>query len=190
MSLRQKKKQNWTKYKNFFAERIPAQARNWLLEPGSLTHRIKRLCGNRRFEVKVLGQSYRCATLSEAKVLRVPAGIRVLVREVQLCCNDESWLYACTLVPVTTFIGRLQRLKRHGNRSLGAALFADRTMRRGPLYITKKQSGNQIMWGRRSVFYLQNRPLLVAEYFLPELYRAEEQTWGVSTGGLNDMKAR
>ena len=173
------KNEKWKEYRSFHNYATSEQEHSWLLEPGSLTHRIKRLCSGRNFAVKVLAQKYRNATLGESKALCINAGTRVLVREVNLCCNDEPWLYACTLVPVTTFVGRLRRLKRHGTRSLGAALFADRTMRRGPLFITCNSINGQLMWGRRSLFYLQNQPLLVAEYFLPELYRAEQQAQGM-----------
>ena len=37
----------------------------------------------------------------------------------------------------------------------------------GPSFKTTIRIDNQLLWGRRSVFYLQQKPLLVSEVFLP-----------------------
>ena len=64
---------------------------------------------------------------------------------------------------------------------LGAVLFADPCMRRGVLQISELSSEHPMfaqatgrlkrkpkrIWGRRSVFYLGDKPLLVNEIFLP-----------------------
>ncbi|MCK5090914.1 MAG: hypothetical protein KAR30_00150, partial [Gammaproteobacteria bacterium] len=61
--------------------------------------------------------------------------------------------------------------------------FADNSMRRGELEIASIVPGQRLfdlatsglknkpdmIWGRRSVFYLSDKPLLVSEIFLPEL---------------------
>lgn len=146
-----------------------------------MTQRLIQACGCRPFRVKLLGENFRYVSLDEAYALGVRSGTRVVVREVQLLCNEIPWIYARSLIPVTSLQGRLGRLKQQGNRSLGATLFADRTMRRGPLEIRCANAGelpgqtaatvnkNAPVWGRRSVFRLQGRPLLVSEYFLPAL---------------------
>lgn len=174
-------KTRWRRYHAFYGRRIPASRLDWLLEAGSLTRRLIHTCGCRPFRVKLLGEHYCYAALDEAHALGVPEGARVLVREVQLLCDGIPWVYARSLIPVTSLEGSLRRLKRQGTRSLGATLFADRTLRRGPLEfccvdafaipagIDSKKGGN--IWGRRSVFHVQNRPLLVSEYFLPALFK-------------------
>lgn len=169
----------WRRYRVFHKRRIPACNLDWLLEPGSLTQRLIQTCGCRPFRVKVLGENYRYAALDEALALGVPNGTRVVVREVQLLCNETPWVYARSLIPVTSLEGRLRRLKRQGSRSLGATLFADPGLQRGPLEICRVDAGevpadaeskNAEIWGRRSIFYVQDRPLLVSEYFLPALF--------------------
>ena len=66
-----------------------------------------------------------------------------------------------------------------GSRPLGAMLFADRTMQRDEVMVTSL-AGSQlpsglglaqddIVWGRRSIFRIAAKPLLVSEYFLPAL---------------------
>jgi chorismate--pyruvate lyase len=173
-------KQNWREYRPHYKTRIPAETLSWLLEAGSLTQRIKLACGCGAFRVNVLNEAWQYAGMDEYTLLGVRENARVLVREVQLLCDETPWLYARSLIPATTYTGRLRRLKHHGSRSLGAALFADRTMRRDPLQIIAVQpdvipgniqNTNRLVWGRRSVFYLQDQPLLVAEYFLPDIYK-------------------
>lgn len=103
-----------------------------------------------------------------------------LVRQVLLCCNDQPLVYARTVIPVTTIQGARRRYANMGNRPLGAMLFADRTMRREPVQVSRlpvTDKANQYtdidepIWGRRSVFRVSGKPILVSEYFLPELLR-------------------
>ncbi|HEX7028542.1 MAG TPA: chorismate lyase [Gammaproteobacteria bacterium] len=174
----------WRRYHDFYRHRIPIDALDWLLEPGSLTQRLIQTCNSRSFWVKLLNENYRQVSLDEAYILGVRDGVRVKVREVLLQCDETPWVYARSLIPVTSLKGRLRRLKQQGNRSLGATLFADRTLRRGPLEIrcvhaaglpVEASAGTDKtdpVWGRRSIFYLQGMPLLVSEYFLPALFKS------------------
>lgn len=111
-----------------------------------------------------------------------PAG-RALIRQVQLLCGNRPWVYARTVIPATSMCGRLQRLARLGNRPLGAMLFADPGMRRGRVELARITPGQTLfaaalghtgrdtpaaIWGRRSVFRIADKPLLVSEVFLPQ----------------------
>jgi len=103
-----------------------------------------------------------------------------LVREVFLCCNDKPLVYARTVIPSTTLQGAQRLYANMGNRPLGAMLFADRTMRREAVQVailSASDEANQYadtdepVWGRRSVFRVAGKPLLVSEYFLPEILK-------------------
>lgn len=177
----------WRRYQPAYRRDIPADCLNWLLEPGSLTRRLVQACGHHPFRVKLRAERYQYVTLDESRALGVSNGIKVLVREVQLLCDESPWVYARSLIPVTSLKGPLQRLKRQGSRSLGATLFADRTLRRGPLEIRCVDAaevpvemdggGKRVnVWGRRSVFHVQNQPLLVSEYFLPALFKHQNKS--------------
>jgi chorismate--pyruvate lyase len=87
-------------------------------------------------------------------------------------------------MPRQTLVGRLRRLADLGTRPLGATLFADPSMRRGPVEVARlmpdqglhrlvagavPECAKQPVWGRRSVFRLSDKPLLVYELFLPEI---------------------
>lgn len=117
-----------------------------------------------------------------------------LVREVLLCCGDTPLVYARTVIPSSTVQGALRRYANMGNRPLGAMLFSDRTMIREPVQVAmlpedsiaqkyadkagpdsaehdliNRDTGN--VWGRRSVFRVSSKPILVSEYFLPQLLK-------------------
>jgi len=103
-----------------------------------------------------------------------------LVRQVLLCCGDTPLVYARTVIPVTTIKGAQRRYANLGSRPLGAMLFADRTMRREDVQVAvlpASHEANQFtradesVWGRRSVFRVAGKPLLVSEYFLPDLIK-------------------
>jgi chorismate--pyruvate lyase len=156
--------------------------RDWLLDPGSLTDRLRSNCAG-RFSVRVLDQGWQRPRLDEARILGMRAAMLGWVRQVQLLCDGEPQVFARTVIPVTTLRGAERRLARLGNRPLGAVLFADPGMRRGPVELAcigpgqsmfaEATCGLQIqpqgIWGRRSVFRIGGKPLLVTEIFLPAL---------------------
>ncbi len=104
-----------------------------------------------------------------------------IIRQVQLLCDERPWVYARTVIPVSSLSGRLRRLTHLGARPLGAMLFADRGMRRGVVELARIRPGEMLytdavrdlwqthdeIWGRRSIFRLAHKPLLVSEIFLP-----------------------
>jgi chorismate--pyruvate lyase len=170
---------NWRSFRNFQQRGIPPAVLSWILDGDSLTQRVRALCGQRTFRVQVLQLSYRYASTAEAALLHLRPGIRVLEREVQLCCGSTPLIYARSLIPVTVFTGRAQRLKFQGSKSLGATLFSDPSVTRGALQIAALPAAHipgaqavaqTLVWGRRSVFHLQGQPLLVAEFYLPQLF--------------------
>jgi chorismate--pyruvate lyase len=81
---------------------------------------------------------------------------------------------------MTTLQGAQRRYANLGNRPLGAMLFADRTMRRDEVMVSRLTVGDVLyevtgvnkgdVWGRRSIFRVGGRPLLVSEYYLPALF--------------------
>jgi chorismate lyase len=117
----------------------------------------------------------------EARLLHLDFRRYAFVREVHLLCGDQAWVFARSVIPPHTLTGRHRRLAHLGTRPLGAVLFADRSMRRGTVEITCLRPGQrlfeeatsvldspvQLVWGRRSVFFVAGRSLLVSEFFLP-----------------------
>jgi chorismate--pyruvate lyase len=80
-------------------------------------------------------------------------------------------------LPLRSLTGRLRQLRRLDSRPLGGFLFRQPGLERAPLeisrlgpgcdYVPASLQGDAPLWGRRSVFRLDDRPLLVSEVFLP-----------------------
>lgn len=175
----------WRERRHLFAATLPGAVADWLFDAGSLTRRLQRACGG-RFRVEVIRQGWARPLLNEATRLGVDPDHVALIREVYLYCDRVPWVYARSVLPQTTLRGRQRRLAHLGNRPLGAALFADPGMRRDALEVTCLQPQHRLfntataglrerpaaIWGRRSVFYTGDKPLLVNEIFLPPLLDA------------------
>ena len=132
------------------------------------------------FRVEVLQQRIQAARLSEYRALTLNHRRWALVREVLLHGNGKPWVYARTIIPLSTLKGYLRHLHFLGNRPLGEALFKDPTMQRNnlqlaaikPEHLPRNARKLQPAWGRRSTFRLRGKSLLVAEIFLQDLLKA------------------
>lgn len=162
---------------------LPKGLRGWLLDQSSLTAKLIELSGG-DFEVQVLRQHIGRPSLSERRRLGLGLGNWVLVREVVLLGRGEPWVFARSLVPLTSLVGPLRQLRHLRARPLGAFLFAQPGLSRDPMevsrilsantYVPQSLQGKAPLWGRRSVFRLSGRPLLVSEVFLEPFSRMFE----------------
>ncbi|RKZ99576.1 MAG: hypothetical protein DRQ47_10820, partial [Gammaproteobacteria bacterium] len=90
-------------------------------------------------------------------------------------------VYARSLLPLSRLTGEEEELARLGNRPLGQMLFKNPNLQRKNLKISSfeqspslsgllnilKLDDSGLLWGRRSLFYLNNKAFSVAEIFLP-----------------------
>jgi len=176
--MRNRLRQRWLSGSRFQLNAAPKQLQSWLKESGSLTQRLLNAC-DKTFSVRVLKQYIRLVQQNEAQLLRIPLGSRVIIRDVHLLCGSTPWVYAHTVLPLSTLQGHQQRLAAIGNRPLGALLFADPSLQRGALQIVRLPTNHShqitqtrnptTVWGRRSLFQLGKKPLLVSEFFLDAL---------------------
>ena len=170
----------WRIGSQIFSDIIPAQMSCWLFDPASLTSRLTGACEG-RFYVKVLEQTWRTPLQNELRRLGICYRQTALIREVLLYCDEIPWVFARTVIPKRTLTGKRKHLANLGLKPLGAVLFADPDMQRDEIEVAKLTAGQPLydravqaltdipptIWGRRSVFYLQGKPLLVNEIFLP-----------------------
>ena len=166
---------------------IPEKYLPWLFDPASLTERIVNRCHG-GFRVQLLDQRRARPLRSEAQALGMRLGSRAIVRQVRLMCGHTPWVYARTIIPPPTFARKFHRFTRLGARSLGTMLFADPSMQRGGVEVACLTPVDQLyylatrdladkpetIWGRRSLFRLGGKPLLVCEFFLPDIAEFSE----------------
>jgi len=172
-------KQRWYQRHQLFNQSIQTSLSPWLFDASSLTARLIALYG-KDFSVRVISQRWQKLNSEEAAAMALNGVRSALVRQVLLCAGDTPLVYARTVIPATTIQGAQRRYANMGNRPLGAMLFADRTMRREAVQVAMlpvKHTAHQYaktdepVWGRRSVFRVAGKPLLVSEYFLPALLK-------------------
>lgn len=171
--------QRWYKRRQLFSKRPSTEVRSWLFDHASLTARlIRHSVGD--FRVELLSQEIRRPTLDEAEALNISTDRFALIRQVNLCCAGQAVVYARTVIPLSTLTGAERSYSNLGTRPLGAMLFSDRSMQREEVTVTQLQTDDalykktkaqgEVVWGRRSVFKVGGKPLLVSEYYLPNLF--------------------
>ena len=157
---------------------MPENLVPWLIDNGSLTRKLVALSKD-QFEVEVLRQDAATPDASEANALKMTQQTPVTIREVVLKGRGHPWIFARSILPMTTMTGRLVGLRTLSNQPLGELLFQDPSMTREPLEMAclparilsvpaALAAGDEPLWARRSVFFLDRKPLLVSEVFLSE----------------------
>lgn len=166
------------KWQNKSSDQRSSQLMDWLFDPTSLTARLKRHCLT--FHVEVLGQEIiACPTNEACEIVR--AGEKVLAREVLLYCDNIPHVFARSLLPLTSLTGEQKALAELGDKPLGQVIFNNPSLERKLIEIASFNMQSSVgrlaqqlslatleeLWGRRSLFYLEAKPLIVAEVFLP-----------------------
>lgn len=173
----------WFDHTHLSARKLDPEVISWLDDRGSLTKRLMDYCPG-QFSVRVLSQQWITPQVEEARLLGVPRRQLALLRQVQLLCDDMVCVYARSIIPLSTLKGKHMRLKRLGDRPLGGYLFAQpnlkrshqhiaRIVKKDPLFkiaLPENEPNCDQVWGRRSLFSMGRKSLLVSEFFLPALF--------------------
>lgn len=174
----------WHSAKNF---ELSALQKQWLLSTSSLTILLNELSDN-NFSINVKSEGISSDTLHELikdtplSTLNEP----FFIREVTLNGNGVPWVYARTAIPKTTLHSSNDALTKLGSSSLGNYLFTHPSFQRSSHEIAYLEKENKLyqkacqavdnstlppLWARRSVFILDENPLLVSETFLPAFWK-------------------
>ena len=148
-----------------YTKPIPDTYRHWLFLPGSLTKALQQ-CSD-AFSVQVLSEERFVTSQSIFGLADQGEETEYFSRKVALKNHQTPWVMAHTLIPQSSLQQGLQELTRLQSRPLGELLFADPQVKKDNNQITLFDN----IWGRRSRYWLQGLPLMVTEYFLPELIR-------------------
>jgi chorismate--pyruvate lyase len=163
----------------------------WLRERGSLTRRLRALCGA-DFRVEVIGEDWRKPFPGEAKLLKLPSRKLVWTREVALLAGSRPLVLARSVMPREMLRGRHALLSHLGQRPLGEWLFTNPDLRRLALEFARVPADHwrtgpanargrgAAIWGRRALYRIARQRLLVCEFFLPELFRLEGEVHDLS----------
>jgi len=159
---------------------ITANLRACMLDTGSLIKHLE-YYSPERILLTLEAQSWGKPHPDESKILNLRNAGYGLLRETFLTCGEHPWVYARTIIPPQTLMG--SRILAHWrNKPLGNYLFSDKQTYRGKIEIAEFKTSNapyspiynlaieedNTLWGRRSFFYIKNKPLLLTEIFLPE----------------------
>ncbi|APC16851.1 chorismate--pyruvate lyase [Pseudomonas frederiksbergensis] len=154
-----------------------AQTLDWLFDEGSLTRRLTRLSDD-GFSVTPLFEGWQPLRADECAALELPEGSEGWVREVYLRGHGEAWVFARSVAARSSLQDGGLNMDELGSRSLGELLFCDQAFQRGAIEVCHypaewlpSESRAPERWGRRSRFDRGNLSVLVAEIFLPALWR-------------------
>lgn len=151
---------------------------DWLTNPGSLTARLKLHC--EAFTVQVLIEGEYPLSADEQAQLNL-SDSQGFVREVLLKLDGIPWVFARSVMPLSTAHCDGDKFASLGNKPLGAVLFSSPDMQRSSIEVAKfdhktplqkvisrlNAGESSTLYGRRSCFLLSGKSLLVSEVFLP-----------------------
>lgn len=169
----------WFQNRQGVCHALPENIQSWAYEAGSLTRRLRNFYGD-AVAVKILFHRWQTPFLSECRLLSVPQHRYCLIREVLLHAADKPLILARTIIPEQTIKGVHRNLSHLGSRPLGEVIFSYPKLERLEMDIAllkpdtwtahaiASASISQALWGRRTVYAIAHRQMLVSEFFLPE----------------------
>ncbi|MFL9813540.1 chorismate lyase [Stutzerimonas sp. VN223-3] len=174
--------QDWLTADHFPTALDPA-LHDWLfVDKGSLTRRLTELAAG-AFSVTPLAESWQVLRDDECAALGVADGSQGWVREVYLRGHQEPWVFARSVAARSALEQSGLDLPHLGSRSLGELLFSDPAFARGLLEARRypeawlpRDIRQAQLWARRSCFSQGDLRVLVAEVFLPALWRTARIT--------------
>ena len=151
----------------------------FLFENGSLSRLIQERF-RRKLRIDLINESWSTAMTYEKKLLSLRNYEIIFAREAYLSCNNKKLVYARTVIPRKTLKAQNHTLTRLGQKPLGEILFNNNKIFRGNIKYAKIPLHNELhnkakkhcniysdLYGRQSIFYVKNKPLLLIEVFLP-----------------------
>ena len=159
-----KLRQSWVNLDHVALHAVPQIWQDWLSDAGSLTQLIANKTQS-TVSVEVLNDHNQNLLKDEALLFDKPLN-RCRVREVYLCVNEVPVVFARSILPTSSSTGINRDVLQLGSKPLGEVLF-----RKGkaPILLRQITEVSGLGWGRRSLYQLRGHPILISEFFLPEL---------------------
>ena len=152
------------------------------MRPGALTSALRQVG---KLELRVLTEKVRSLPREDSRLVGLPAGQPVWVREIAMRLNGLDCIVARSLTPLRASHGVWQGIRRLRTRPLADMLYHDvsiqrsdfevaRVVRRCALFQTVRHNLSVPvalpLLARRSVFWRHGQALLVSEAFLPAFW--------------------
>ena len=150
-------KLNWHDIDYF--QDIPEKVLFWIRDDQSLTQKLKKRYTDFRVEVRKQEES----SIYNHEISQIGNEENFIVREVFLYGDNQPVVFARSVIPKNTKTDLIMKI---GNKPLGEILFTDPNILRKPIEITFQNN----IWGRRSVFVMNDSRILVSEFFLEKIY--------------------
>ncbi len=137
----------------------------WLMEQGSLSRKLSQWCQHLSVELLHNQVVERSALNQDEEHLLSSSDC--LLRKVILMGDGEPWVLGRTLIPRVTLEDQHSDLSQQGNVPLGLTVFSADNVNRDALQVGWVIAGNERLFARRSRLWMNHKPMLVAELFLP-----------------------
>lgn len=170
----------WRENRPGIQHTLPLNIQSWTYESGSLTQRLRDSYGN-AIGVKILLQQWSMPFLTERRLLNLAENKYSLIREVLLHADGKPLILARTIIPVKTIKVAKSNLSHLGSRPLGEVIFSYPKLERIEMDIALIKPASWAkpaielvhmtlpIAGRRTVYGIAGRHMLVSEFFLPGL---------------------
>ncbi|MGL6262055.1 chorismate lyase [Vibrio sp. WXL103] len=140
-------------------------SRAWLTEQGSLSARLERHCRELSLEL-LQNELTSLEQLLPSEQEYLPSEDYWL-RKVILKGDGQPWVLGRTLIPQSSQSSGSYDLANQGSTPLGFTVFRHDTVRRDKLQLAQVDLADQRLFARRSRLWVADKPILVAELFLP-----------------------
>ncbi|CAM3138596.1 MULTISPECIES: chorismate lyase [Vibrio] len=145
---------------------FPTQnAKNWLLEQGSLSRLLESHC--QTLNVDLLHNKVVKAEKLDSQEIVLLTKEECLLRKVVLKGDQQPWVLGRTLIPQSSMNGQQYDLTRQGEIPLGLTVFNAENVKRDALQVGWAKTSDGQFLARRSRLWMNHKPMLVAELFLP-----------------------
>ncbi len=159
-----KLRQSWVNLDHVALHAVPQIWQDWLSDAGSLTQLIANKTQS-TVSVEVLNDHNQNLLKDEALLFDKPLN-RCRIREVYLCVNEVPVVFARSILPTSSSTGINRDVLQLGSKPLGEVLFKKG---KAPILLRQITEVPGLGWGRRSLYQLRGHPILITEFFLPEL---------------------
>mgnify|MGYP000042891167 FL=1 len=159
-----KLRQSWVNLDHVALHAVPQIWQDWLSDAGSLTQLISNKT-NSAVSVEVLTDHNQNLLKDEALLFNKPLN-HCRIREVYLCVNNVPVVFARSVLPTSSSTGVNLDVLQLGSKPLGEVLFKKG---KAPILLRQITEVPGLGWGRRSLYQLRGHPILISEFFLPEL---------------------